>query len=159
MINNQSKSLLIRAELLSILISIVACLLIIVPIYRAFGNDYGFYIANIFAILIFINYTRLIFLLKYTPYAYSTIVKLVLIFASIPLGFYFVDRLYDFQRLLDEVGLNGFLNSEANAPTGMAKFARIQYLFFNSGTITVLIMLPIRMIVSIWRIRNNKNSV
>jgi hypothetical protein len=69
--------------------------------------------------------------------------------------FYFMDSLYDFQRFLDEDGLISLMGSlNIDQQYGLAKYIRYEKLFFGTGAMVTIIMLPIRMIVSIWRVRN-----
>jgi hypothetical protein len=71
-----------------------------------------------------------------------------------------MDSLFDFQRYLDEVGFVGI--SKGNDPdyaASMARYSRYQFIFFGTGAIFVLFVIPIRMVVSIWRVANNKSKV
>ena len=142
-------------EILWWLITIILTVLIMLPIYTNVGSNYPYYTANVAFIFVFLTFTRYIFLLRYAPFSHSDMVKGILIFIPIPLFFYFIDALYDFQRFLDEEGLVtilGNLNSEAQFQ--IAKYIQYEKLFFGSGAIITLVLFPIRMIVSIWRVRN-----
>ncbi|NNF36586.1 MAG: hypothetical protein HKN68_20965 [Saprospiraceae bacterium] len=137
------------------LITAVIVLLLMAPIYTGLGIDYPFYASNIAFIVIFITFTRYMFLLRYTFFSHITWIKVVLIFLPIPMFFYFMDSLYDFQRFLDEDGLISIMGGmSVDQQYGLAKYIRYEKLFFGTGAMVTIIMLPIRMIVSIWRVRN-----
>lgn len=144
-----------RLELLLWIVTFVIVILIILPVHQGFGDNYPFYVSNIFAIVLFLTYTRYIFLLKYTLFSHKNKIKFFLVFLSIPLFFYFMDQLYDFQNLLEEKGLREMtLFNDLQKAINISKYTKYQYIFFGSGTMIVLALLPIRMIVSIWRQRN-----
>jgi hypothetical protein len=142
------------AELLGILITVIFAG-ILVYILNANIIRYHFVIINFLAIALFLTFSRYILLLQYTPFAFNTWMKLILLFGTIPLFFYFIDGIYEFLRMLDEEGIEPYVNSDsADFRWNFAKFTKYQFLFFITGTLCTLIMLPVRMIVSIWRVRN-----
>ena len=142
-------------ELIWWLITAIVVFLLMLPIYTSIGSQYPYYIPNIFFIVTFITFTRYMFLLKYTFFSHLTWIKVILVFLPIPLFFYAMDALYDFQRFLDEEGvvsILGDLNSDDQYK--LAKYIQYQKLFFGAGTIVTLILLPFRMVVSMWRVKN-----
>jgi len=150
----------IKAELIFWLITLVIVSIVLLPIFQYYGTEYPFYIENIPMIIVFLTYTRYIFLLKYAPFSKNKLVKLFFIFLSIPLFFIFMDSLFDFQRYLDEVGFVGISKgNDADYAASMARYSRYQFIFFGTGAIFVLFVIPIRMVVSIWRVANNKAKV
>ena len=71
-----------------------------------------------------------------------------------------VDDTYDFRRMLDEVGLEPMVKSaHLDTRLSLARYAKYEYLFFSTSAIITIILVPFRMIVSIWRVRNQKNRV
>ena len=148
-----------RAEILFWLITAIVAFFVLQPIWSYYGKGYPFYNTNIPFVIIFLTYTRYIFLLKYTPFSHNKWIKLVLIFLSIPLLLVLVDGIYDFQRYLDETGFVGISHGDPEQILDMAKYARYQYIFFATGAIIVLVLLPLRMVMSIWRVVNNKAKV
>lgn len=78
---------------------------------------------------------------------------------SIPLILYGVDRLLEFQVYLDEVGFVDISGNDIKEAGNYAFFAKTQYIFFATGSILVLLIFPLRMIVSVWRIVNKKGTV
>ncbi len=146
-------------EALSWLITAVLALLVLLPIYSQIGTGYPYYTPNLIFIITFITFTRYIFLLRHTPFAYNPIIKIFFIFIPIPLFFYSVDALYDFQRFLDEDGVVSILgNLNGTSQYNLSKYIKYQKLFFGTGAILTLVLLPIRMMVSLWR-RKNRGTV
>ena len=144
-----------QIEMLWWLITTVIVVLIMTPIFTNLGNSYPFYLANIIFIIVFITLTRYIFLLKYTLFSHATWVKALFVFLPIPLFLYCIDSLYDFQRFLDEEGLISIMDElSSTSQTKLAKYIQYEKLLFGSGAILTLVMFPLRMIVSIWRVRN-----
>jgi len=133
----------------------LAIAILMLPIYTALGTSYPYYVPNIIFIVIFITFTRYIFLVKYTFFADIAWVKIVLIFLPIPIFFYCIDALYDFQRFLDEEGVISILEGlHVDDQYTLSKYIRYQKILFGTGAIITLIMLPIRMIISLWRRKN-----
>ena len=149
----------IYLELVSILITLVLLVLILFPIAEYYGDGYRFYTSNILFIIVFLTYTRYIFLLKYTFLAELKWFKVVLVFLSIPLILYGVDRLLEFQSYLDEVGFVDISDNDIDKASKMATYTKSQYVFFNSAALIVLVIMPFRMIMSVWRIVNKKGTV
>ena len=142
-------------ELIWWLVTAIVVVLLMMPIYTSIGSHYPYYIPNIFFIVIFITFTRYMFLLKHTFFSHITWIKAILVFLPIPLFFYAMDALYDFQRFLDEEGVVSILgNLSSDDQYKLAKYIQYQKLFFGAGAIITLILLPFRMVVSMWRVRN-----
>ena len=130
----------------------ILVLLFMLPIINFIGEKYEFYTPNIFLIVMFVTFTRYIFLLKHTLIAKNKWFKLILIFLPIPLFLYALNSLFDFQDFIDQGGHIEML-SHLLPDTAMdvSKYIRYQFIFFGTGAIMVIFMMPIRMIVSIWR--------
>ena len=130
----------------------VLVLLFMLPIINFIGDKYLFYTPNIFLIVMFITFTRYIFLLKHTLISQSKAFKLILIFLPIPLFLYAIDSLFDFQDFIDQGGHIQML-SHLLPDTAMdiSKYIQYQFIFFGTGAIMVIFLMPIRMIISIWR--------
>jgi len=139
-------------ELVWWIVTAIIVALFLLPILNYVGGEYEFYLPNIFFIVLFVTFTRYIFLLKHTLIAKNKIVKLILIFLPIPLFLYSMDALYDFQSFLDN-GEHIKMLSHLAPDTAMniAKYAKYQFVFFGTGAILVIFLLPVRMIISIWR--------
>jgi hypothetical protein len=147
-------------EFLSWLFVVAFCGLIVIPIYLRTAQNYGFYIPNIISIVIFLTFTRLLFLLAFTPYSRVKWLKFVLVFLPIPLFLYHIDSLYNFQRLIDEEGTISFFNGSSDMNDyNFSKFIKYQFIFFHVGALVTIALLPIRMIISFWRTTNTKDRV
>ena len=121
---------------------------------------YEFKTVNYFSIIIFLLYARYIFLLRFTPFSHSAWVKVILVFASIPMLLYLIDSFYDFSTMLDQEGIEFNVNSDSKAERfAYAEYIKNQFFFFLVGAIITCIILPIRMIISIYRVYNKKESV
>jgi len=139
-------------ELISWGITLVLLVLILLPIYTSIGGDYLFYIENIVSIVIFTTFTRWIFLLRHTFFGWDKKVKTILIFLMIPLFFICYDNIIDFQAYIDENDIMSMLSSLSTAEMPkMAKYIQYQYIFFGVGAIICVVIMPFRMILSIWR--------
>ena len=144
-----------KLEVLWWMITAIIMVLIITPIYTSIGYDYPFYLANVLFVIVFVTFTRYIFLLKYTFFSHNSWIKVFFVFLPIPLFMYFIDSMYDFQKFLDEEGLISIMDKlSAKNQISLSKYIQYEKLFFGTGAIITLVLLPIRMIVSIWRVRN-----
>ena len=140
------------------LITAVIVVILMTPIFTKIENGYPFYIPNIVFIIVFITFTRYIFLLKYTLFSHNAWVKFFFVFLPIPLFFYFIDAMYEFQRFLDEEGLVSIMDKlSAGNQYSLAKYIKYEMILFGSGAIITLILFPLRMIVSIWRGKESRN--
>ena len=143
------------AEILFWVLAVVVSILVMRPIHDYYGDQFKYYESNYAFIVLFITYTRYLFLLRFTPFSHNLWVKLVLTFLSIPLMLWLVDDTYDFRRMLDEVGLEPFVMSKnLDTRLSLARYAKYEYLFFSTSAIITIVLMPFRMIVSIWRVRN-----
>ncbi len=142
-------------ELISWLITALVAALVMIPIHQNFGGNYAFYLTNYINIFLFLTFARYILLLKYAPFSHNSWIKLILLFSCIPLFIFLLDSQYNFLTMLDENGLEPFvLTKNIDTRWEFAKYAKYEFLFFSVGSLMTLIMLPIRMVVSIWRVRN-----
>ncbi len=157
---DKNKRLQITLELIWWVVTLVVVVGVLFPINNAF-KDYPFWATNILFIVVFITYTRYIFLLKHSLFAYYFPIKLVLVFVSLPLVFYMISSILDFQSFLDDEGqdalLQPFLLREQlsrEAGTSLTNYVKNEMFFFAVGAIIAAMVLPIRMVVSIWRTKN-----
>lgn len=157
--NQEGTSKKVMLEIIWWIVTGIIVSLILIPIFTGIGYKYEFYTPNIFFIVIFVTYTRYIFLLRHTLIADSQWTKLVLVFLSIPLLFYAVDALYNFQDFVDQDNHITMLNHlDPEKAREVSNYFKYQFLFFGTGGIMVLLLMPIRMIVSIWR-KLNRGTV
>jgi len=68
---------------------------------------------------------------------------------------YLVDNVYDFQAYVDEEGLYSLLEKfPVEKQKSLGSYMKTQMIFFWTAAVISAILLPIRMIVSLWRQRN-----
>lgn len=118
-------------------------------------DSYPFLIQNIIFIIAFITLTRHLFFLKHTFIAKQQVIKIALIFISIPFIFFLIHQLNIFQTFLDENSMDEFMTGMnfTNKPW-LIKFIRAEMIFFGVGSIITAIFFPLRMLLSIWRTKN-----
>ena len=139
-------------ELVWWLVTLIVTLLILLPVLNYIGDKYSFYTPNAVFIALFITLTRYIFLLNHTVFATNKMVKLIFVFLPIPLFFYSIDALFNFQDFIDQGGHIEMLNHlRPDTAMDISRYIKYQFVFFGTGAIIVIILFPIRMIVSIWR--------
>jgi hypothetical protein len=147
-------------EWLTTLVIILIAALFIVPVYLKTGLNYTFYVSNIAVIVIFLLFTKYIFFLRHTPFSRSGWFRFLLIVISIPLFFYAMDVLFNFNRHLDEEGtVSFFKGSQDMNDYNFGKFIRFQFIFFSVAAIVTIVLMPIRMVISFWRTSNTKDRV
>lgn len=142
-------------ELLSWLIIVIIIVAILSPIYTELDMAFPYYAYNTVCIFVFLYFTKHIFLLRHSLFSHHGVVKFVLLLCCIPLLLYIVDGHYEAQRFFDEDGLYNTLSRlDPVTQISLSKYIRYEMVFFAVGSFIVALMLPIRLIVSEWRIRN-----
>ena len=150
----------VQYEILAFAFAAVLSALIVLPIYFRVGGDYDYYVPNIFAVIVFVTFARWIFLLRFSPFSRSNWFRFVLIFLPIPLFMYQIDSLLDFTAYIDEHGSTGFFKDLIDPGNyAFARYIRYQFLFFSTGALITIVLLPVRMIRSFWRTVNTKDRV
>lgn len=151
---NQKQSLYFRLELIWWIFTLILVAGVLYPILSKIEN-FPFLAANIVFILVFVTFTRYIFLLKHTFLAKQQILKIAIVLIGIPIIFLLINQINLFQTFLDENGIEGIVG---DLPFGkrenIAKFIRAEMLFFGVGSVISSIVLPFRLVVSVWRTRN-----
>jgi len=142
-------------ELVWWLVTAIIVALFVLPIYTSLGDRYTFYFANIFFIVLFVTYTRLIFLTRYSFLSNNKWLKVIFVFLSIPLFFYAMDALFDFQDFFDrDDHIKMLSNLTPDKAVEFNNYIKYQFLFFGTGGMIVLFMMPVRMVISVWRTIN-----
>lgn len=143
----------------------ILVVLVLLPIFNV-SKVHPFLVSNVIFIVVFVTYTRYIFLLKNTFLARIRPIKILLILISLPLMFYLISHIYDVQMFLDEHGKQAFFTSEmaregvsAQRLEKVVNYMRSEMIFFGVASIIVAILMPIRMIMSIWRTYNTVDKV
>jgi len=147
-------SLSLRLEFIWWIFTALVVVGVIYPILSKVEN-YPFLISNIVFIVVFITFTRYIFLLKHTFLAKQQYLKIAIVLISVPIIAVLVNSLSNFQIYLDEKGLESILGGiQVSGNEGMIQYIRSEMLLFGVGSVIVAAMLPLRMILSVWRTRN-----
>ena len=151
---NREQSLYFRLELIWWIFTLILAVGITYPILREVA-DYPFLVINIIFVIVFVTFTRYIFLLKHTFLAKQQLIKAGIVLVSIPIIFMLVNEINLFQTFLDENGVEGLVG---DLPFGkrenIAKFIRAEMLFFGVGSVVSAVIFPFRLVLSIWRTKN-----
>lgn len=135
-------------------------LLILLPIavlWPVFSNqvDYLFYFDNILFITLSVLFLRYIFFLKFTWIKNTIIPKLILLFAGIVSAVYSYYILNKFTGFYNDNGIYHSLDTmELSKQYFLGNYIYRQFIFFASFTIVTGLILPIKMLVSVWRVFN-----
>ena len=150
------KSLILSLEIVWWIVTAIVAYFVISPILQNFSS-FKFLWLNIFYIAIVVTYTRHIFLLKHSylanaPYRF----KVGMIFFSIPLIAFVVQMLWGFQDYMDGGGraeIFDFLKTaiSTSEQEELYDYIYTEMYFFGIGSIIVGLVLPLRMVLSIWR--------
>ena len=145
---------LLQLEALWWLTTIVVVLLVLFPLYST-PVTFPFYTINVVYIVSFITLTRYIFLLHLTLLARRQILKIAVICMTVPFIFYLVQGLNAFQTFLDEQGFEALVGRlPLERQGGMLTYIRSEMLLFGVGSIVAAAVLPVRLLISIWKQQN-----
>ena len=151
---NREQSLHFRLEIIWWIFTIILAMGVTYPVISKVEN-YPFLVINIIFISVFVTFTRYIFLLKHTFLAKQQLLKTGIVLISVPIIFMLINQINLFQTFLDENGIDGLVG---DLPFGkrenIAKFIRAEMLFFGVGSVISAIVLTIRLVVSVWRLKN-----
>ena len=149
------------AELVFWAITIVLLFAIVYPVYQFYGDKFPYIIFNASAVLIFLLFTRYIFLLRFAPHSHNPWIKLVLLFSCIPIFLYLLNGLWDFQNFLDIGMLENIARADASFAKNesMNKYTTYEFIFFSTGALITTVIMPVRMVISIFRVMNKKDKV
>jgi uncharacterized membrane protein YhhN len=147
----QNTALFVRLELVWWLITAVIAAMIVGPIFYKLP-DYQFLWPNLAFVIILITFTRYIFFLRYTFLATWRNIKVAIIFICIVIAFLLIQEINLFQTFLDENGVEAIVGTLPRAEQEpMMKFIRSEMLLFGVGSVITCGVLPLRLVVSIWR--------
>ncbi len=136
------------------LATVLVTSLILLKIYESI-EDYPFYFYNSLFIVVFLTFTRYIFLLNQTPFVYNSKPKIFNFFISIPLCFIIFEGFYTYQSAIDEYGAVDYFNFRAGMDSySNIRFIHTQMMFFGVASFIAAVVMPVRMIVSIWKTKN-----
>ena len=116
---------------------------------------FPFFIENTILIAAFVTFTRYIFLLPSTLIARLKWIKVIIIAVAAILFFVLTTALGDFNNFLEEEGLQTIVpHLHVKEQKRMMNYIQNEMIFFGVGSIISGVILPFRMIVSLWRMRN-----
>lgn len=144
----------IQLEIIWWIITALVIILVMFPIWSEVGTSFRYNNSNIMSVFIFMVNTRLLFLLRHTYISNNALMKIIFVLLSIPLFVYFMDRINEFQTFVDENGDTALLPTYDASVASLTKYIRYEYLFFAVAAIMTVVMIPFRMILSLWRTRN-----
>ena len=147
-----------QLELLFWLFTAVIVVAFAYPIYKT-GAPFPFYLMLTMFIVVFVTFTRYIFLMKFTFLAFNKWLKAGLIAVSIPFIFFLISQLNTFQTFYDEEGLDQFFRFMPLVERlDLQKYIRGVMIFFATGSIIATIIFPFRLMMSIWRNFNRDSA-
>ena len=139
-------------EVLWWIITLVLVLLVLSPIYLNIKGDFPFYFYNIVCIVIAVTFIRYIFLLKHHYIVSAKWIKVLFIFIPIPIFLVLIDAITIFQSFVDEEGIYSIMKGLPNdLQKGLASYIRSEMIFFWAAAMLSNALLPVRMIISLWR--------
>lgn len=144
-------SLVIWMEVIWWIVTAIVVAGVLYPIWQS-TVEYPFWTTNIIFIVVAITISRYIFLTKFTFLAKWKYFKIAIVCVTLPFIFLLIEKLVGFQSYLDEEGLDSVLKNLAIADReSMFSYIRSQMLFFGTASVVAAIIMPIKMIISIWR--------
>ncbi len=150
----QNKGLFLKLELIWWLFTLILVAGVLYPILSKV-NSYPFLLINIVFIIVFVTFTRYVFLLKHTFIAKKQILKIVLMILCLPITLYLINGINFFQTYVDEQGVESVVgNLPFNQQESMMSYIRSLLIFFGVGGIVATVAFAIRLMVSVWKLKN-----
>ena len=141
-------------ELLWWVFTIIVAVAVLFPILKNV-DDYPFLFPNIVFIVVFITFARYFFLLKHTFLAHRQVLKVIIFFLCLPLVFYLIQEINAMRGYLDENGIDDLVkNLPYEDHWRFATYIKSQMNFFGAASVVVTVLLPLRLLLSVWRNRN-----
>jgi hypothetical protein len=144
----------LTSEFLWLIVTGLLIVIVLFPIYEH-KIRFPFYAQNALLIFLFVTFSRLIFFLPISHLARRKWIYLAIILAA-PLFFFVVSTaLGDFRNFMDEQGLQSLVDHlHVSRQTWIIRYIKHEMIFFGVGSIITGILLPFRLIISFWRMRN-----
>jgi len=140
-----------------ILTGVVVCLIILPIRMEIYG--FPFERSNVYFIIVFITFLRWLLLFKSTPFHKIQLFKVILGIGAIWVMLYSIRQFGLFQNFLDEKGIQTVTaHLTESRQLALAKYIPAEFIFFAVGSIMVCLMMPVRMLISIWRTYNLNKS-
>ncbi|RLD18527.1 MAG: hypothetical protein DRI69_10200 [Bacteroidetes bacterium] len=150
---NEQNSLKLKLELMWWVFTAILAAAVLAPIYLN-NITFPFYVTNIVFIVVFVTVTRYVFLLKHTWLVQMKWLKIALVVGSVIVIFVLSTSMIDFNNYLDEVGLQEVVQKlPADKQFPMIRYMQREVIFFGVGGIVAMMILPVRMLISLRRMR------
>lgn len=144
----------IKVELLWWLFTAILVLVVMIPIWIN-TDGYPFYIQNIFFIVAFVTFTRYIFLLPITLIARLKWIKVFIIAIAAIMFFVMSTGLSDFHNFMEARGLQTIVDRlHVTRQSRIINYIKSEMIFFGVGSVISGLILPCRMVMSLWRMRH-----
>ena len=151
------KNINIRFELLFLLLAAVLSFVLVFPIIQS-NVDFPFLAKNIFLAMTAVLLFKHIFLLKFTWLNRFQKLKIAIIPFSIPFILVMVRMLNGFTTFADEMPLADMMQDVPyERQLFLARYIKIEYVAVAVMAISAGIILPFRLLISIWREVNRKD--
>jgi hypothetical protein len=152
-----------KLELFWLIFTLILILLVQVPFFGVFYHPKFTYF-NILFIVVAVFATRHIFLLKYSPLGLAPAgLKLAIMLLSLPAIFLLIESIQNFTEFLDNEGMLGFQayfkTRNPNHQSEIISYLRKEYVFTGVAAVISMAFLPIRLLMSIWRVYNKTGKV
>lgn len=148
------KGLYLKLELIWWVFTLILIAGVLYPIVSKISN-YPFLLINILFVLVFITFTRYVFLLKHTFIAKKQLLKVTLAILCLPMILFIVNSINGFQTFVDEQGMRAVVGElPYEQQESMMSYIRSLLIFFGVGAIIATITFALRLIVSVWQYRN-----
>lgn len=142
-------------ELLWWLFTAIIITLVMLPIYFNVPA-FPFWKENTLMIILFITFSRYFFLLPLTFIARMKWIKVAIIAVTVLFVGIMSTTISDIRNFMDEQGLQTLVDHlHVTRQTSMMRYIKNELVFFGVGSIITGILLAMRMIVSLWRMRNS----
>lgn len=152
--DKENQGLKIRLEIIWWCFTIILAFFVMLPILIN-APAYPFFRQNALIIIIGITFARYIFLLKHSLIARRKWWKFVLIAASVIIIFLLIMNIGQFSSYMKEEGLQGILDHlPFSKQLSMLRYMKNEMTFFGVLAVVSAILLPFRLVISLWRVRN-----
>jgi hypothetical protein len=144
----------INVELIWWVLTFIVVVIIMLPVWLEVP-DFPFFGANILLIIFSITFARYIFFLPLTLIARAKWIKVAVILSSVLFLFITANSFLRFRSFMDEQGLQSLVDHlHVRRQTGIIRYIKHEMIFFGVSSVITGVLLPVRMIVSLWRMRN-----
>lgn len=151
----KKSSLRISLELLWWLFTAIVVGIVLIPIYLNIP-DYPFFLQNALFIIALITFSRYIFLLPTTWLANLKKIKVVIILIAFITVFIMATAFADYRNYIDETGMLTLVDHiHASHQMSWIRYMKNEMVFFAVGSMITTVALAIRMIISLWRMKNS----